>query len=313
MKILIIKHGALGDFVLAIGMMRRIAERHPGAEITLMTGSMYLPIARQMGIFSDYIIDNRRPYLKGDVLRVLKQTVAARFDYIYDVQGSKRTRRKYFPLLRWMSPHSFVWVNSYWENEVHVQKNRRWSFGRVEQRPIENLDSLTDLSFLHGENAHFGELPERYVLMIPGCSPNHPYKRWPVAYYGKLACWLAERGIASVVIGTQAEAEELEGIAALCPSVVNMMNKTTLLDVPDLALRSLAVVGNDTGPTHMASLAGAPTIAIYDYRTRQGALRGRRSWSLVSEGDIAQIAVERVQERLSGLLDLPAAGVASSD
>lgn len=303
MNILMIKHGALGDFVLAVGMMRRIAERHPGAELTLMTGSLYLPIARQMGLFSRYIVDNRPPYWKGDVIRVLKETVSARFDYIYDVQGSRRTRRKYYPLLRWMSPHSFVWVNSYYGNEVHVRKRRRWSPGSVEVKPVEDFYRTTDLSFLHGENAHFDELPEKFVLMIPGCSPNHPYKRWPVARYGELALRLAERDIASVVIGTRDEAEALEGIAAFTPSVVNMMNKTSLLDVPDLALRALAVVGNDTGPTHMASLAGAPTVALYDYRTRAGATLGPRSVNLVAEGTIDGLDVEKVWGELSAFLD----------
>lgn len=76
---------------------------------------------------------------------------------------------------------------------------------------------LTDLSFMHGEGLHFDELPERYVMMIPGCSPSHPYKRWPVENFCALARRLAERGISSVVIGTRAEAAEVEAIAASSP------------------------------------------------------------------------------------------------
>lgn len=303
MNVLLIKHGALGDFVLAIGLMRAIAERHPGARFTLMTGRAFLPIAKQMDLFENYIIDDRLPYLSGDVLRVLRETVAGNFDRIYDVQGSSRTRKKYFFLLRWLMPRSFVWVNAYYGNEVHVKKSRPLGWGRTRREPIaDELYRTTDLSFLHGDNQHFGELPARFVLMIPGCSPQHPYKRWPTSSFAELACRLASRRIGSVLIGTNDEADALAEIAGATPLVVNMCNRTSLLDVPDLARRAVAVVGNDTGPSHMASLAGAPTIALFDYRTRQGAMRGPRSQNIVSDGEIARIAVDDVWERLLPLL-----------
>lgn len=303
MNILLIKHGALGDFVLAIGMMRSIAERHPGARFTLMTGKAFLPIAKQMDLFADYIIDDRLSYLSGDVLRVLRETVAGNFERIYDVQGSSRTRKKYLFLLRWLMPRSFVWVNAYYGNEVHVEKKSSAGWGRARREPItEELYRTTDLSFLHGDNKHFGELPARFVLMIPGCSPQHPYKRWPTSSFAELARRLAARNIGSVLIGTNDEAAALAEIAGATPLVVNMCNKTSLLDVPDLARRAVATVGNDTGPSHMASLAGAPTIALYDYRTRQGAMRGPRSWNLVSDGEIGRITVDEVWKRLLPLL-----------
>ena len=36
-NILVIKHGALGDFVMQSGRMRTIRERHPGAHIAIIT------------------------------------------------------------------------------------------------------------------------------------------------------------------------------------------------------------------------------------------------------------------------------------
>lgn len=307
MNVLLIKLGALGDFVLAVGMMRAIVEKvredHPDARFTLMTGGAFLPIAEQMGVFSDYIIDNRGPYWKpGELARVMKETARGGFERIYDVQGSKRTRRKYFWLLRLLMPRSFVWTHCHYGREVHVSKKRRWSVGRLQTVPSPRLGRRTDLSFLHGKNEHFADLPERFVLLIPGCSPKHPYKRWAASRYAELARRLAMRGLHSVVIGTGDEKEAIAEIAAATPFAVNMMNKTSLLDVPDLALRAVAVVGNDTGPTHMASLAGAPTIALYDDRTRNSVTCGPRSWNMVSEGEIARIAVDEVWERLLPLL-----------
>lgn len=302
-KILIIKHGALGDFVLAIGAMFRIARLHPAAELTLMTSSPFVSLGRATGLFSHYIIDNRVSYLRlGEMRRIAREVTGGGFERIYDLQGSGRTRRKYFPALRWLMPASFTWVHCGLGREIRVVKPRRFGMGRREPRESEPLDAVTDLSFLHGENEHFGELPEHFVLLIPGCSPGHPYKRWPVPRYCELVRRLEARGIPSVLIGTRAEAEELRAISAASPAAVNMLGKTTLSDVPDVARRAWATVGNDTGPTHMASLAGGPTISLLDRRNSCGALRGPRSISMISPGTTDQITVDQVWANLEPFL-----------
>lgn len=302
-KILVIKLGALGDFVLSIGTMRRIQELHPQAEFTLMTGSPFVSIAKQMGMFSHYIIDNRGSYFNlPDRSRLVREVMAGDFDRIYDLQANSRTRKKYFSALRFFLPRSFVWCDAYLGRERRVEKTHRWGIGTVHSSPAENPGRTTDLSFLHGEGKYFHLLPERFVLLIPGCSPNHPHKRWPIANFSELARRLAERGIGSVLIGTAAEEKELTEIAASTPLAVNMMNKTSLADVPQLALRALATVGNDTGPSHMASLSGAPAIALYDNRTKQGALTGPRSVNMVSPSTIDLITPDMVWEKLQPFL-----------
>ena len=298
-KILIIKLGALGDFVLEIGSMMAIRRRFPDAELTLMTNSAFLTMARQMGIFANYIIDNRVSYFNlKQQSRLVREVTQGGFEYIFDLQGVGRTEKKYFRVFRWFMPHSFCWVRCHKQSCWRVEKKRSWCNGKTtaEEFPLEM--PVTDLSFLHGENKYFHKLPERFVMLIPGCSPNHPRKRWPIAKYCGLVQRLAERDIASVVIGTRAEAEEINSIADSSPMAVNMLGKTSLMDIPDLARLALATVGNDTGPSHMASLSGRPTIAIYDNRTKQGALRGPRSTNLVSPDTIEKITVDMVWETL---------------
>jgi len=50
-EILVIRHGALGDFVLSIGLMQAIRERHPQARLTLLTQAWLVPLAKAMGCF----------------------------------------------------------------------------------------------------------------------------------------------------------------------------------------------------------------------------------------------------------------------
>lgn len=45
-----------------MGTMKRLRELHPEAHITLMTMGMFVPMAEQLGVFDDFIVDNRLPY-----------------------------------------------------------------------------------------------------------------------------------------------------------------------------------------------------------------------------------------------------------
>jgi ADP-heptose:LPS heptosyltransferase len=269
-----------------------------------MTNKAFLSIAKQAGIFSDYIIDNRVSWFNlKQQARLIKEVTGGNFEYIFDFQCVSRTEKKYFPLFRWFMPHSFTWVSARKSFAWKVEKSRRYCSGKLEKVDYPFTLPVTDLSFLHGENKHFSELPQRFVMLIPGCSPNHPHKRWPIANYCELSRRLAEKGIHSVVIGTKAEETEISTIAAATPLGCSMLNKTSLLDIPDLARRAMATVGNDTGPSHMASLSGAPAIAIYDKRTAVGALRGPRSINMVSPSTIDLITVDMVWEKLLPILE----------
>lgn len=301
-NILVIKLGALGDFIISLGTMMQIRKQFPDARITLMTNKAFLSIARQSGAFDDYIIDNRASYWNfKEQLRLFRDVRNCNPDCIIDLQNNKRTRVKYYPILRYCIGKSFLWITY---NAAHrVIKKRGCSWGRQETAEVTFNHATTDLSFLHGENKHFDELPEnKFVLFIPGCSPTHPYKRWPVDYYKQLALRLAEKGIHTVVMGTAAEAAEVNAIAAASPMVVSMLNKTSLLDIPDLVRRSAAVVGNDTGPSHIAAFSGRPTIAIFDQRTASSVTTGPQSINLVSPSTIDLITVDMVWEKLAPCL-----------
>ncbi len=48
-RILVIKHGALGDFLLATGAFQAIRRHHANAEITLLTTRPYAEFGREIG------------------------------------------------------------------------------------------------------------------------------------------------------------------------------------------------------------------------------------------------------------------------
>ena len=308
-QILIIKHGALGDFVISLGDIRLIREYHPEARLTLVTMRPFVELAQQTGFFSDIIVDNRPSSWNFFKWGKTCINIARRgFDIIYDLQQSNRTRKRYFPTIRWFSSHPFQWAQlsrSKGMEYLSITKHKAFGFGSSSSTLVPFPKLKTDLSFLRGSGEYFSELPERYVLLIPGCSPNHPYKRWPVSHYIKLVGMLAREGVHSVVLGTNAEANEVNAIAASSDMAINFLNKSKLSDIPDIVLKSLAVVGNDTGPTHMAVLCNKLTVGLFCTKTEKSAPSSNCFVKLVAD-NIASIPPEQVMEKIrSSIINQP--------
>lgn len=295
-KILIIKHGALGDVVLAMGTLQALHRANPDAELWLLTARCFFPIAQAMGIFTGFLEDNRGG--KMETLRVLRGIARGGFTDIYDFQQSQRARF-YRRLLRFLWPRGvYRWVDTKTQKLITITKKRSCGVGRAQVRPAHIPWEKTNLSAMRAEGKHFNLLPQRYVLFIPGCSAKHPYKRWPVERYGELADRLGHLGFSVVVLGTRDEAAEGEALARGRDWVVNMVGLTAINDVPQVALRSLAVVGNDTGPSHMAAMTGRFTIGLFDRRNARSILRGDHVANIVSSGGVERIGVDEVWMRL---------------
>ena len=301
-SILIIKHGALGDFVMALGFMQHIREEHPDAHLTLMTTAGMVKMAEQTGWFNEIIIDNRSRYNLKEWYRVCKKVLADRpFDAIYDLQSSGRTWGRYYKIARFLTRHPLAWYRKK-TNKLLVcyqtpDKKPFW-YGRatVTESPLK-LPPV-DLSFCHGKGENFNLLPDKYVLMIPGCSAGHPFKRWPAESYRRVSEWLGKQGIKSVVLGTTLEKEAIDSITKDNPYTVNFMNKSSLLDIPDLARRSLLTIGNDTGPVHMATFTKTKVIIFFCDINKKAAPKKMNVTNFIAP-KIEDTPVEQVLETLS--------------
>ena len=91
-RILVIKLGALGDFIYALGPMQAIRRHHPEAEITLLTRQAYAELGERSGLF-DSVWTDTEPKLFNlpGVLSLRAKLTGAAFDRVYDLQTSDRT------------------------------------------------------------------------------------------------------------------------------------------------------------------------------------------------------------------------------
>lgn len=102
-----------------------------------------------------------------------------------------------------------------------------------------------------------------YVVLHPGTSAFGAFKRWPPERFADLAAALAARGERVVVTappGEEALAREVVARSGGAAAVV----ETPGLDVLGEVIRGARrLVGADTGPLHLAALAGTPLVGLF--------------------------------------------------
>jgi ADP-heptose:LPS heptosyltransferase len=264
--ILVIKLGALGDFVQATGPFAAIRKHHSNCRVVLLTTSPFADMARAGGWFDEVCLD-RRPaaFDVAGGLALRKKIRGGGFSRVYDLQTSDRSNF-YFRLF-W--PGTKPEWSGIAKGCSHPHTNPRRDSMHTLERQAEQLnragiDSVPppDLSCVAADIARFG-VPEPFALLVPGGAHHRPAKRWPVAYFRTLAEQLASNGITPVVIGSGSETGLAAEISSGLPAVRNLVGQTSLLDLAALSYCAWVAIGNDTGPMHVAAIAGCHCLALY--------------------------------------------------
>jgi heptosyltransferase I len=88
-------------------------------------------------------------------------------------------------------------------------------------------------------------------------------KRWSNAGFAQLARHLLKAGVAVVLVGSKAERDMCEEIAAAAPGSVNIAGNTTIGELAATVCRALVCVTNDSGPMHLAVALDRPVVSIF--------------------------------------------------
>ncbi|MFA7276877.1 MAG: glycosyltransferase family 9 protein [Pseudobdellovibrionaceae bacterium] len=266
-SILVIKLGALGDFVYALGAMKAIRVHHTGDQITLLTTKPFVRLAEASGYFDKIVVDTRPKFwnVRGwwNLARTFDRLKISR---VYDLQNNDRTFMYFRIFSRLLKPFP-EWVGAV-EGASHAnlspERTQGHAFTGHQQTlalaGIHNI-KLDDLSWLKSSLDGYN-VKKPYVLIVAGCSPTHPEKRWPVAHFRTVCAKLIRLGYHPVLLGTQDEAEVNQAIARGL-DVIDLTGQTALFDIPELARGASGAIGNDTGPMHLAALAGCPVVMLF--------------------------------------------------
>jgi len=301
MRILVIKLGALGDFVQALGPAAAIRRHHRDAEITLLTTAPYAELGRAAPYFDRVWIDERPSFFDPlGVWRLRRLLRGGGFDRVYDLQTSDRSSFYH----RLMMPGAPLW-SGIARGASHRHDNPRRDFMHTLDRQAEQLKLAgiaavppPDLSWAARDIAHFG-LPEKLLLLVPGGSAHRPRKRWPVGHFAALAVLAARRGWTAAVIGGAQERELGAVITERCPTARDLTGRTGFGEIVGLARAARHAVGNDTGPMHLIAASGCPATVLYSAESDPAltAPRGPHV-SILRRPDLADLGIEEVAATL---------------
>ncbi|MCR0982283.1 glycosyltransferase family 9 protein [Roseomonas populi] len=301
-RILVIKLGALGDFVQAFQPFAAIRAHHPGARITLLTTPAFADLARRSPWFDEVWPEGRPRYtdLRAN-LSLVRKLRSGRFERVYDLQTSPRSSR-----YRWFVGHGAEWSGvAQGASHPHANPNRNAMHTVDRQREQLEMAGIPDfpppdLRWLDADLSALA-LPPRFALLIPGASPSRPGKRWP--HFPDLASRL---GVPAVVAGGPGECPLADAIRQAAPDALDLTGRTSLFELAAVARRAAVAVGNDTGPTHLAAAAGCPTLSLFGDESDPARCAPRgAAVSVLRQEPLPALPPDRVAEaarRLSGML-----------
>jgi ADP-heptose:LPS heptosyltransferase len=311
-KVLVIKHGALGDIVFALPAMRAIRAHHADAHITLQTTPPFADFLSASG-YADAIDPLGRQRGLGAGLALAMRLRKARYDLVYELQRSDRAA-----ILRWfVAPLGPDWCGLVVGDAKRLKAlNEKADAAHIIDALAEQIAPMgapgelarraPDVSWAVARGkppAAFG-IEGDFLLIAAAASAHRDEKRWPGARFAEIARNAARQGLGSVFVGGAGERAALDAISEGIPRARNLAGETSLFDLASLGAAAKGAVGNDTGPAILAAAAGAPTVTVYSRHSPHPnacAPRGPGGVIAIRREEIADVSVEEVTAALSRL------------
>ncbi len=307
--VLVIHLGSLAAFVQALAAAKRIREFHVGAHINLLTTETTSELAQKCPHF-DTVEADGKPKEAQAITQLIARVRAAKYDMIYDLEGSNRTNN-YFQGMRpwpprWSGPvsgcsHPYLDPNRGFLNPIDRYQAQLAAAG------LGDAPLMPDLSWLRSalrdpprlQPDYFG-LRGRFVLLLPRGSDAEPGRRWPEAKYVELAGKLAHQGVTPVVLGGPEERPIGAAILKAEPTAKNLVTRPDFFQCVGLADRCFAAVGDDVDLMHVVAAGGATCLVFLSSlgNPEQAAPRGKGGVVAMTAAVIADLPVEQVDRQL---------------
>ncbi|HXQ12097.1 MAG TPA: glycosyltransferase family 9 protein [Caulobacteraceae bacterium] len=316
-KILVIKLGALGDFVQALAAMQHIREAHPKAHITLLTTPPFEALARASPYFNDVESDGR-PEGVGDTISMIRRLRRAHYDRIYDLQTSSRSCL-YFWLLQPFAPQ---WSGVAFGCSLPQRNPDRGRMHTLERQ----ADQLRAAGIWSSAPIHPGSAPPAdlswilkkgpaarpvsasagrpYALLVPGSAAHRQEKRWPVERFGELGEVLRKRGLDILILGGMQESALARAIQRKVQAR-DLTGRTDFAQIAALAARATVAIGNDTGPMHLIAAAGAPTLVLFSSASDPTRCGPRGHVAVLQADKLDDLPVSQVVQAVELLVPAP--------
>lgn len=271
MNVLVVRLGALGDVVHTIPATAALRTAFPDAGIDWLVDAKHRAIVDLVTTI-DRVVPLEQPTLSGwsAVVQALRRT---RYDVAIDLQGLLKSA-----VLARASGAARVVGFSIWHlrektarpfySDAHdaegghvIAKNLRLlrALG-VDDRTIRFPLADPPSAALDYLRQRLGARP--FGLINAGAA--WPNKRWPPERFGQLAAFLRDAcGVVPVILWGPGEEALAATVVAASSGTAMEAPPTTVTDLVALARAAALVVSGDTGPLHIATAVGTPTVSLF--------------------------------------------------
>ncbi len=284
-RILIVRLSALGDVVMASGLIPALRVRHPDAHLAWLTEPAAAPLLRHNPRLDELLVWDRptwKAWWKAGNYAQLRRTSRIfraslrerRFDLVLDVQGLLKSG-----LCAW-------WSRAPRRVALHPREGSQWLATESLQHspgphPLIGSEYRQLAQYLGAPAQAFhldiaiGQEPAQaaeralraagiegpYTVLAP--FTTRPQKHWFEDRWAQLAARWRVQGLRCVVLGGPGDLEAASRICRGSPHIVNLAGQLPL-DVSAAVIEKAALlVGVDTGLTHLGSALRVPTLALF--------------------------------------------------
>jgi ADP-heptose:LPS heptosyltransferase len=254
-SILFIVPSRLGDAVLASGLVKVLVEKVAGARFTIVGSALTAPLFAHVPSLERLIVMEKRS-LGAHWMGLWRQVRRQRWGLVVDLRGSglsrllRRTRRAVY------SPSRVG------EHKV------------IEAARLIGLENEPPAPFIYTD----ADTDARAAALTAGSSPilamapaaNWVGKTWPAERFATLARKLLGSGgeLAGgrlMVLGSWRDRAAADPVKGAVPSsrLIDLVGDHDLLLLYAVLRQARLFVGNDSGVTHLAAAAGAPTLGLF--------------------------------------------------
>jgi len=291
MEILIVKLSAIGDVVHTLPALNVLNHGFPESKITWLVEEKAYDIIKDHPYLKKVIVSKRKRWLKNlkkpslwyftlkEVISFVRELRSQEYDLIIDFQGllksglliflSRGKRKAGYDKTRELS-HLFLneKVPAYPKDKHAVERNTNLVKylgagvdGRTGFKIFISEENKRNIELLFSAN----ELKTSRPLIVINSQATWPTKLWQPLKVAKLSDRLKENYGAQIIFtGGEGDYFPNKDILSLMKyTAVNCSGKTSLKELAYLLSLSDLMITMDSGPMHIASAMGTPTVAIF--------------------------------------------------
>ncbi|MDB6026738.1 MAG: rfaC 1 [Verrucomicrobiales bacterium] len=298
-QILVIRGGAIGDFVLTLPALAALRKTFPQARLEIL-GYPYIAGLAILGEVADAVHSLESPDLVSfftatSELNPSWKHFFGRFDlilsYVFDPEKVFETNIKSCCKARFISgPHRPTGSEPGHATELFLKPLEQLGIGNSNRLPILNFEKKSVAS-------------KRRIAAHPGS--GSPLKNWPEArWLTFLEGMLSGTDAECLLIGGEAEGNRLQHFAKVLGSKrLQLAHHLPLPEVARLLGSCVAFVGHDSGISHLAAAIGLPSLILWG-QTNEEIWRplGRNVKLLRGGENLSELSPELVLAELKLLL-----------